>query len=292
MVECKFCKRQLKTDASLKIHQKTAKFCLNARGEIKKGKFICKFCDRDFTQKTHLNNHMNSHDSVTLETELLQRKNKELEETNKLLTQRIELLEKEKAEWIKLAKRPTITNNNKINITQNLSIFNKTVDEIEKIVQENYNKEHLIEGQKGAARFTHAHVLKTETGQLPYYEVADKTRCHGRYRSSENETVKDNHMVGLSERVFYPIKKKAIDIYNSLICNNPEYDDGFTDTIHMNQDNLVFRTELAKHLLNHPEMLTIELADSQLADSQSGKNQAIAKDSSESGVSFVVEDDN
>ena len=44
-----------------------------------------------------------------------------------------------------IAKQPHYTQNNKINITQNLAIFNKSDEDIQRIVHEKYKKEHLVD---------------------------------------------------------------------------------------------------------------------------------------------------
>lgn len=49
-----------------------------------------------------------------------------------------------------------------------MAIFNKSDEDIQRIVHEKYKKEHLVDGQKGAARFTAANILKTNPGEKKY----------------------------------------------------------------------------------------------------------------------------
>ncbi len=162
------------------------------------------------------------------------------------------ILLQEKKEWIQekkelieiLAKNPrkTTTINN-----INLSVFNKSENDIKQLVEDNYNKEYLIEGQKGVARFTHSHVLKTEPNEMPMYAITDKTRGNGKYKSSKSEVVIDNGMQGLTKNIHPSIKNKAINI--ALVenaMNNSEIYQGYQEVFNMNDDNSVFRKEMIR----------------------------------------------
>ena len=133
-----------------------------------------------------------------------------------------------------------------IHNTVNLSVFNKTEEDIKQLVEDNYNKEYLIEGQKGVARFTHSHVLKTEANQMPMYTITDKTRSNGKYKSSNSEVVIDNGMHGLTKKLHPSIKNKAINI--AIIedaMNNQDVYEGYQEVFKMD-DNSVFREEMIR----------------------------------------------
>jgi len=250
-MDCHFCKRKLKTAASLKTHQKTAKYCLILRGKIKKGLHICTFCAKDFSQKVHLNNHMKVCESVLENVS-------ELKEKVKILEQKIQILEQAKRDWIQeknelnkkhedltqtLAIQPRYTQHNRINIIQNLAIFNKTDDDIQRIVHENYNIDHLIDGQKGVARFTNENIIKQQPGGKPIYVITDKIRGNGKYRVSNSEMVIDNGMIGLSDKVIPSMRKKAAVIYRDDF-DNEEVQNGYNELI---QDDMTdFRSEMIK----------------------------------------------
>lgn len=246
-MECKFCKRKLKSTSSLKMHQKTAKYCLKLRGETKKGSHICNFCSKDFFQKVHLRDHMAICESGSSEVIMLKEKIEELKHTISMFEKRVKTLEQDKKDLLQhsetIAKQPRYTQNNRISITQNLAIFNKTDEDIQRIVHENYNKEHLIEGQRGAARFTNENIIQQQPGSKPIYVVTDKTRGHGKYRVSNSETVIDNGMVGLSEKVIPSMRKKAAVIYRDDF-DNEEVQNGYNDLI---QDDFTeFRSEMVR----------------------------------------------
>lgn len=273
-MECKFCKKCFKNKYTLKSHQKTAKYCLELRGNFKVGKYLCEYCNRDFTQKIHLHTHLKTCSMNTRQAHIFNKKLKEKEKiwekkniTLKSLTKKfieqISQLEKEN-EQLKMdrdeilnkyeklaetiAKNPrTITNKNTfISNTVNLSIFDKTDDDINRIVNEKYNKDYLIAGQKGVARFTHSHVLNTEGG--PIYEITDRSRGHGRYKKSNSEVVRDHGMKGLTTKVLPSIKQKAIKIVQSdpVYFTDEAITYGMNEVYSLNDDNSSFRNEMIK----------------------------------------------
>ena len=56
-MECEYCKHLLKSTASLKLHQKSAKYCL-AKQNIVAEEYICTFCNTPFTLKSSLQKHL------------------------------------------------------------------------------------------------------------------------------------------------------------------------------------------------------------------------------------------
>ena len=237
-MECQYCKTILKTNSALKQHQTKTKYCLKLQGkDNEKGTFICKGCNKDFHQKIVLNTHIKTCSFCKTEN----------------LLKRIEILEKDKKDLIQekkdliqtLAKNTRKTTN--IHNTVNLSVFNKSEEDIKQLVDDNYNKEYLIEGQKGVARFTHSHVLKTEENQMPMYTITDKTRGNGKYKSSNSEVVIDNGMYGLTKKLHPSIKNKAINI--AIVedaMNNQDVYEGYQEVFKMDNDNSVFRDEMIR----------------------------------------------
>ena len=237
-MECQYCKTILKTNSALKQHQTKTKYCLKLQGkDNEKGTFICKGCNKDFHQKSNLTIHIKTCGFCKTEN----------------LLKRIEILEKDKKDLIQdkkdliqtLAKNTRKTTN--IHNTVNLSVFNKSEEDIKQLVDDNYNKEYLIEGQKGVARFTHSHVLKTEENQMPMYTITDKTRGNGKYKSSNSEVVIDNGMYGLTKKLHPSIKNKAINI--AIVedaMNNQDVYEGYQEVFKMDDDNSVFREEMIR----------------------------------------------
>ena len=253
-MECEFCKRVLKNTSSMNNHLKSAKYCLKIRGEIKKGKFLCKFCSKDFHQKIHLHNH-----TLVCNT---QQYTSKLEKENKLLQLHVDILRDERDKLLKekednwekyeklaltIAKNPP-TNKTIINNTLNLSVFNKSDEDIKKIVDEHYNRNYVTEGQRGVARFTHSHVINQSDGEDPVYTITDKSRGNGKYKTSENEVVTDAGMKGLTNKIYPSIKKKAVEI--AIADSNPFDDkmfaDGLSEVCNLGDDNSTFRNEMVR----------------------------------------------
>ena len=59
MITCDFCKKEFSTKGVLLSHQKTTKYCLVIQGiNIKNCNFKCDYCDKTFTLKHNLNDHI------------------------------------------------------------------------------------------------------------------------------------------------------------------------------------------------------------------------------------------
>ena len=246
-MECQYCKKILQTKYSLISHQTKTKYCLKLQGKDKnKGLFVCEGCDKDFHRKLHLDNHIKVCEYCIPKVKELLKKIEILEKENNILVQDKKDLVKLHSDVMQtLAKNPRKTTN--IHNTLNLSVFNKSEEDIKQLVEDNYNKDYLIEGQKGVARFTHSHVLKTEPNQLPMYTITDKTRGNGKYKNSNSEVVIDNGMQGLTKKLHPSIKNKAINI--AIVedaMNNEEVYNGYQEIFKMDDDNSVFRDEMIR----------------------------------------------
>ena len=57
-MDCTYCQKSFSTKGSLAIHQKTAKFCLKLQGKNEESSFICSNCNKAFTQKISLSDHL------------------------------------------------------------------------------------------------------------------------------------------------------------------------------------------------------------------------------------------
>ena len=257
-MECQYCKKVLCTLNSLKVHQTKTKSCLKIQGKPTKGEFICK-CGKSFTQKHHLLDHQTiCVSNGTYITELIN-DNEKYKQQLLLLSQQVISLQSDKLDLQErydhlaetLAKRSTTTNNNTINNIMNMSVFDKSEDDINRIVEENYDKNYLIQGQKGVARFTSMYVLKSEDKtKPPIYLITDKSRGNGKYKVSESEMVTDIGMSGLTKKVQPSIKKKAINIaaIDPNFIVNEHLFDGYQEVFDMEDDNGIFRKELVRIL--------------------------------------------
>ena len=138
-MECQFCNKILQNKYSLVSHQTKTKYCLKLQGKEKKGSFLCEGCNKDFYQKIHLDNHEKICNYCTPVAKELLEKIKLLENEKKIWIDEKKALIQEKNDLIQtIAKNPRKTTN--INNTLNLSVFNKSEDDIKQLVNDNFNK--------------------------------------------------------------------------------------------------------------------------------------------------------
>jgi len=77
---CEYCNKSYKSSSSLNFHKKTAKFCLNLQKENNPTEttniqlFNYEYCDKEFTTKLILNNHINVCNSKILHEKLKEQK--------------------------------------------------------------------------------------------------------------------------------------------------------------------------------------------------------------------------
>ena len=57
-MQCEYCEKVLKTQSSLKFHQKTAKYCLDKQNIVPQQDHKCSSCGTGFTLKSSLNSHL------------------------------------------------------------------------------------------------------------------------------------------------------------------------------------------------------------------------------------------
>jgi hypothetical protein len=85
-MECTYCKHKLSSKSALKMHQKSARYCLKAQGvENIKGGFICDLCGKDFQNKSHMINHLNICEKNTPNMKKILEENNSLKNDNNLL---------------------------------------------------------------------------------------------------------------------------------------------------------------------------------------------------------------
>lgn len=131
-MECKYCKKILKTKYTLLNHQKNTKYCLKIQG-VRQTNIIykCKFCNYDTTTKGNLERHKKKCKESKI---ILKNKNLELLEKYKNIEKELEFTKKELKEnskkqikdlqdkleniAIKAVSKPTTVNNRNIHINQ------------------------------------------------------------------------------------------------------------------------------------------------------------------------------
>ena len=262
-MKCQYCKNTFKTKYSLKTHQLKTKYCLKIQGKSTQGQYGCEYCSKSFTLQSSLEDHYEICKANNKYVKDYKAKNAELQKKIILLQNKLEEAEKRARDAFRREKelmkayeklaaisanKSTTTNNNTTN-TLNLGVFDKTQDDIKRIVDEKYDRDYLVQGQLGVAKFTHKHVLEGENKEhAPVYLITDKNRGNGKYKISDTEVVSDPNMNGLTKRVHPSIKSKAI--YITSTHPNPLSDEemmaGYREVYEMDENNTIFRKGMIK----------------------------------------------
>ena len=278
-MECQYCKKTFSSKSSLNNHQKTAKYCIKLQNNTNEILcFNCDFCEKIFTTKQVLFNHLQSCKNKDFKDKIKEKeaqfqsllKEKEAQFQSllkdiehykeRLETQEDQIKElQERLERIasKAIERPTHTTTN--NTTHNLLNITSCIDfnDIDKIkdtIENKLNINHVVDGQKGLARFVKDNLLTDQNGKLAYL-CSDPSRHVFRYKDETGEIKKDVEAKKLTSYILEGgIRSKSADIGNEW-CKD---DDGDIDmgrfTIMLQQqesimklrdDNNTFKKELA-----------------------------------------------
>jgi len=244
-MECKYCKNTFTNKTSLNTHQKTAKYCLKARGDVIETKYTCHGCTKQFSRKYEYQRHLNicKADPVVEEYKLQmhsitnannQFKNQldakdirieELEQTVQEQKKTIkDLQDKLENIAIKAVSRPTTTKNTQINYIQQLipvtqahlleSVNNLTID-------------HIIKGPEGYAEYALEYPLKDRL------VCSDYSRRKVKFKDKDGKVITDPEMNVLASKFFESIKEKNKELIKKYASEAQERlgDDNVMDTV-------------------------------------------------------------
>ena len=170
-LNCEYCNSVFKSFSALKLHQKKAKYCIKIQKdnkdyteEIINIQFKCENCGKVLSSKRNLDNHYSICNNVEkLKDNILKYKlhiskliNQEEEYKSTIIKQEEKIKELENTIEklaINAINKPTTTNNttNTLNIMSPLDFTN--INKIKDLIDDNYNINYAIDGQKGLARF-------------------------------------------------------------------------------------------------------------------------------------------
>ena len=173
----------------------------------------------------------------------------ELKETVAELNGRLYTL-KDDHEIIKeIAKQPK---NTTLNITSCIDFDN--IDKIKDVIENDFNINYAINGQKGIANFVKDKILKDDNGK-PLYICTDPSRQIFKYKDSAGEIKKDVEAKKLTEYIVDGgIKKKTVDIASKWYTDDngsidmEKFDmmmDPQQSILKIKDDNNTFKKELA-----------------------------------------------
>jgi hypothetical protein len=266
---CKFCKKLFTTTALLSRHQKSTKYCIKIQNKLKgiipkesDKDFKCEFCLKNFSSKQNLESHrenncMEKYKKLLTEKDKkildLEKRNKELEEQVKLIRLEVEKeMYKERTKKLEntveeMAKQPKhITNNqNKIIITSPLNLSRDSITE----ALENFSDNHLVQGQRGVAKFAYDNMLKDKDGKLIYI-CTDPSRQIFQFKNDEGKIEKDVRATRLTKALIEAdIKQTSHKIaWDNMKDGDNEifmtYTNHYQEIQEMEQDNSQFSKEL------------------------------------------------
>jgi len=209
---CKFCNSKFSSENNLKKHQNNAKYCIKLQNNIKE-------------DNQDLRNELNNLKNIILE------KDKIILKLETQLAIYVNMANDSYDNLKEIAKQPRYQNNNNNNKYLFMSPLTFTKEEIKRKVEDNFTKDHLLDGQKGVADFAYNNLLIDERGDTKYI-CSDASRYVFNFKNEEGKIKKDlkaNNLTKLiADDVISQSKKLAeneiknvneIDAYSEYITN-------------------------------------------------------------------------
>ena len=244
-MQCEYCEKVLKTSSSLKLHQKTTKYCLVKQNKMVENEFSCFACGAGFTLKSSLHSHLKICKENTPETELrreYERREKEiistydkkLEENNiennkkmsdkdKIISEQKNIIKELQTEY----KRHMEMQNKDLQdrmqsmaekaidkpSTVNQNTINQIINNLLPITTEHLNNQaqyltidHVKNGAVGYAKYALEHPLKDRL------VCTDTSRKKGKYKDSDGNIVSDPEMSSITKKLFLAIKDRNSEL--------------------------------------------------------------------------------
>ena len=276
-MNCEFCDRTFSNKGNMRMHQKTAKYCLQIQGVGPKIQHTCTYCSTQFVSKTRCSDHVNK--CIEYYKSEIERLKSEYETNTEILTTRyetnIERLESRLTEMtaknadatviihekdteirilteqlsassdlvMKLVDKPTITMNNQKYI--NMPIFDLNSDSICSILENKFTYKDIKNGQKSVAKFIVENMLKDINGDLKYV-CTDLARQKFVMKMEDDSLCRDAQAHKMLEMIGVPIRNKTRDIYRNVDEEIKQYiEEQYYEVMKMNDDNATFRNHLA-----------------------------------------------
>ena len=278
---CEYCQKNISTKQNLESHIKKCQYIQE------KECFNCNYCQKILSTKQNLINHLDICDKKKdilikeKEIELLKKEKDCIEKVNIKLNTKIEQLEKQEINYkeqlekqennykeqikdlqnklerigIKAIERPT-TMNNITNNTLTIASFMdfNDLDKAKNMIKNNLDINHIVDGQKGLARFVKDNLLTDNEGKLTYI-CTDPSRHIFKYKDSTGEIKKDVEAKKLTNYILEGgIRTKSADIGNEW-CKDSRGDidmnkfnimlEQQNKIMRLNDDNNSFKKELA-----------------------------------------------
>jgi hypothetical protein len=273
-IKCYICENVYNSNLQLTMHVNTSKTCKLIQKE--KEKLQNNINEMNELKQNYINemnelkqNYINEMNELKQNyiNEINELKQNHINEINELkinhkdeikhLEQQISNLETANEIYKKISDKPTVNNTNSNNkylsITNNFTLIDD-IDKIKDIIDTKLTDIHVIDGQKGIAKFALESIISDEDGYLNYI-CSDSSRNIFKYKNGEGIIQKDAKAIRLTNALVKAgIKSKSVNIAEDLWTkedgkrNDMKYEmcnPGLQEIIKMKSDNTVFRNKLS-----------------------------------------------
>ena len=210
---CKYCDNEFASAASMKQHQKTARYCLEKQNKKNKT-FICVDCNSTFTTKHRLQTHQEicvdyvKNRTIAQYEEKLKDYESRLEEKNIVIRELQDRIQQIAIQAVKQPKSVT-TNNNTTNSQQ----VNNIIAHLKPIESNHFAEqaafltiEHVKKGLPGYVEYAQDHPFKDRITCVDY------ARRKIKFKDEEGNIVTDPEMAKLAPKFFEAIKDKSKEL--------------------------------------------------------------------------------
>jgi len=190
---CEFCRNVFSRLPNLKLHQKSAKYCLALRNTPAIKTFVCKYCERGFSRQSSLSTHIStcSKNCEHLENVIKEKDSEVTALQTQIADLKLQLARKDGMLSVKAGNKTV--NHNYVNqklLNINCSTIDPlTVATIKKAVDAGkYTFQHFKLGPSGIVDFI-SDIISTDDGQKNYAcSDISRNKCHRLVETREWET--------------------------------------------------------------------------------------------------------
>ena len=245
-MNCEYCGASLKTLSSLKLHQKTAKYCLSQQNITTIEEHSCRSCSKKFNRKSCLDNHLKICKENSFENELrvkyenrekelislyekdriIQEKDRIIQEKDRIIQEQKLIIEEQKLiikEFQDDQRKQNKDLNNRIQsmaekaiskpstINKHITTINNMLPITDAHLQEhiqNLNPIHVQNGASGYAKYALEYPLKD------MIVCTDFQRRSCKYKDENGNVVSDPEMTKITKRLFSAIKERNDELTN------------------------------------------------------------------------------
>ena len=231
-LECEYCENVFSTKQNLKIHQSTAKYCLDKQNQVDTPNIKCTDCLKTFTTQFSLERHKNKCNikniidpyriKISERDKEIQKYKEENQKLSASLFEKIEEIYKkdiqikdlqDKIENIalKAVSRQTTVNTNTTNVNTYIQQMDIVTDQIFQDNLENFNIEYIKKGAEGFANYALEHPLHNRIACVDY------SRKKVKYKDENGNVVSDPDMIKLSTKLFSSILVKNKELIKQYV---------------------------------------------------------------------------